>query len=308
MPDTAQQQTNRPVALPVTPQQMLEAALKKIPESIATITSVDPPADPQRTAAPRTLVHLRQLHGIGGFDFAQLPKGVLEAAVRLLPQGQKQQQQILDVMTASGGIRRVIAENMDPETVRNFNNGIEQLRGDAGKMLSVIIQRTNADTPEKFRTYLRDNAGSDDPLVQLLQRQGERTWIPLLELRQQVQSDFLLHATFRGRIELVSGEDPALHAATVDYLRRHPGATMGQGGDRELNALQDRREARYLRMIAENKQPVSFLVLGAGHSMREEIAAHNSAHPEDPIRLIEILPRAAAKFLKIAEVKAPDKE
>ncbi|MBP9838592.1 MAG: hypothetical protein KBC84_07745 [Proteobacteria bacterium] len=299
--------TNPNLPKPITPQQALESALTQIPAELAKITVIEPkpelPVGPKK-AEPVTLVHIQQLHGNNvTFDVSRLPKELVEASRRLLPMGQKQQGQILDVLVNKAGVKEAYLENMPPATLEYFTNLISMLQGQEGKILSVVMERTKAETPEQLRKYLEVNKNSKDPLVLLLKEQAERTWIPLMEGRQQLAEDFMLRAAYYGKVKILASEDPKLHQAALDMVKNNPGITFGEGGDLAFNNLQNQRDAYFLSQMVKSGKPVSVIALGAGHSLRDEVAAHNKANPNKPIRLVEILPKAAEEFLKYAEKK-----
>lgn len=295
---------------PITPQKALENALSDIPKDLAKITIVEPSADNNvlppgtKKEGPITVVHLQQLHGNNGtIDVSKLPKEIVEAARKYLPLGQKQQGEILDILLQKGGVKEAYLENMPPSTLDYYSDIIKKLRGDEGQLLKIILEKTKAKTPEELRKFLQDNKNSDDPLVKLLQVQAERTWIPLMEGRQQLASDFMLRAAYYGKVKILASEDEKLHKKAVDMVKKNPTITIGEGGDPEFNKLQNQRDEFLLSQVIKAGKPVSVVVLGAGHSLQDEVADYNKANPNKPIRLIEILPKAAEEFLKLAETK-----
>lgn len=305
---------NQPVPAPLpkllTPQKALENALLDIPKDLAKITIVEPSADNKallpgtKKEGSITVVHLQQLHGNNGtIDVSQLPPEIVAAARKYLPLGQKQQGEILEILLQKAGVKEVHLESMPPATLDYYNDIITKLRGNEGLYLKIILEKTKTETPEELRKFLQDNKNSSDPLVNLLQEQAERTWIPLMKGRQKIASDFTLRAAYEGRVKILASESPRLHQKAVEMVRKNPTITTGAGGDPEFNKLQNQRDEFLLSKVVEAGKPVSVVVLGAGHSLRDEVAAHNKAHPNKPIRLIEILPEAAEKFLKIAETE-----
>lgn len=286
----------------------LATQLRAIPENLAGVKEVDVLNEGQKSdQASKVIVHLRQLHGHNNTDLSNYPKELVQAANKYLPQGQKQQSQLLEIFNYKVGIRQVYLENMTNNTLAQHEEYFDILKGKNGQMLEVILQHTKAKTAKELSEYLEKNKNSNDPVVQLLQKQAERTWLPLLRIKESIQSDFVLNAAFAGKVQILPVEDAELHEKTLALVRKNPLITFGDGGNAELTKLQNQRDENYVSLISKNNKAVSLLVLGAGHSLEEEVRAYNSKSPNSPIRLIEVLPKAAEEYLKISEKIASGK-
>ena len=283
------------------------AAAQRIEPSVANVAVHHPEGSTaaEKAKPQRVLIHVRQMHDASALDDqSQVPADARAALARYLPAARQQIETVLGAFAnrqlAGNG---VYLEGMDPTVAASYSENLRELRAGAGtvQLLERAFQSTSSEQTTALLAKLKER------FPEPRNREAERvinaatTLQSYQSLREQVESDPVLRLAAAGRIGLRGAEDTQLHRANTDYVQQHPDATVD---DPAMVRMMNARDTHLVNTVGASREPVSVAVLGAGHDLKPEVAAWNSAHPEDRITLVEVEPAAVTSYLNGSEKSA----
>ena len=301
--ETVSRESLQPIKanLPATmkPEKIVEA-LGNISQDIASVNWIN--GKPQKR--DRLLVVIQQMHNNGAIDLDKLKlskeeRADLEKQFKAVPQCQKEIEKIIRHFVDQGGLSKVHLENMDPKKATQYASYPEQLKKFSEFYEKYQVDLIKAGFPvrnsEETEKFIELAKAKKIPANFIEDLSRFRDYQALREIVEDTKkTDGTYRVVAEGKIKLIGPEDPILHQENLDYALAHPNTEIDK--DPKAMALMNKRDVHYVKTAGQQKEAVYLIVLGKGHSLKDEVQAWNKQNPKNLIRLAEVIPKTVEEI------------